>query len=99
MRRDGRLKALSLVRISSDKVRVTEWILSPGAATGWHRHEHDYLVVPLATGRLMLVGPHEEEHHADLATGVPYNRSAGVQHDVINANAFEFRFLEIEMIG
>jgi hypothetical protein len=28
---------------------------------------------------------------------VPYFRSAGVEHDVINANGFEFAFIEVEL--
>jgi hypothetical protein len=28
----------------------------------------------------------------------PYARCAGVEHNVINANAFEFIFLEIELL-
>jgi hypothetical protein len=28
---------------------------------------------------------------------VPYFRNAGVEHDVINANACEFAFVEIEL--
>ena len=33
---------------------------------------------------------------AELVTGRPYFRAAGVEHDVRNANAFEFVFVEIE---
>ena len=32
-----------------------------------------------------------------LTKGVPYFRNAGVEHDVINPNAFEFAFVEIEL--
>jgi hypothetical protein len=32
-----------------------------------------------------------------LTAGVSYNRSAGVEHDVVNVNDFEFRFVEIEL--
>ena len=31
--------------------------LRAGAATGWHRHEMDYVVVPMLDGELELVGP------------------------------------------
>jgi hypothetical protein len=34
---------------------------------------------------------------ADLVTGRSYARAAGVEHDVQNANAFEFVFVEIEL--
>jgi hypothetical protein len=35
---------------------------------------------------------------AELRTHQPYAREAGVEHNVINANAFEFGFLEIELL-
>jgi mannose-6-phosphate isomerase-like protein (cupin superfamily) len=33
-----------------------------------------------------------------LEAGVSYARAAGVAHNVINANDFEFRFIEVELI-
>jgi quercetin dioxygenase-like cupin family protein len=84
------------VQIENDTVRVTEWRFSPGAATGYHRHEHDYVVVPMTTGRLLLDEP-EGKRYAELHAGVPYTRPAGVEHDVINANDFPFVFIEIEI--
>lgn len=84
------------VQEDNDRVRVTEWRFAPGAATGWHRHDYDYVVVPMTTGRLLLKGP-DGEHGADLTAGVSYFRRAGVEHDVINANGGEFVFVEIEL--
>lgn len=83
--------------IDNDRVRVTEWRFAPGAATGWHRHEHDYVVVPLVSGRLQLVDGKGEATVAELVAGVPYYRNAGVEHDVINPNDFEFAFIETEI--
>ena len=84
------------VLIDNDRVRVTRWRFAPGAATGWHRHEHDYVIVPLTDGSLTLVEP-EGERQSDLTTGVPYFREAGVKHDVVNADEHEFEFIEIEV--
>jgi quercetin dioxygenase-like cupin family protein len=91
------MQAKPTVFIDNERVRVTEWRFAPGAATGWHRHEYDYVVVPLSDGRLRLVGPGAQESFADLKLGVPYFREAGVEHDVINANAVEFAFVETEL--
>jgi quercetin dioxygenase-like cupin family protein len=85
------------VFIDNDRVRVTEWRFAPGAATGWHRHEYDYVVVPMADGRLKLVTDGGQESFAELKKGVPYFRNVGVEHDVINANATEYAFVEIEL--
>ena len=41
--------------IENGRTRVTEWRFAPGAATGWHRHEFDYVVVPLMDGTLKRV--------------------------------------------
>ncbi len=71
--------------------------LCAGAETGEHVHGMDYVVVPLGDGRLKLVSPAGEESFADLKHGVSYARKAGVHHNVINANAFEYAFVEIEL--
>lgn len=90
-------KAVPTVFIDNERVRVTEWRFAPGAATGWHRHEMDYVVVPLGDGVLELVEPGGERRRAELRAGVPYFRAAGVEHDVINANTYEFAFIETEL--
>jgi quercetin dioxygenase-like cupin family protein len=90
-------KAVSTVQVDNARVRVTEWRFAPGEATGEHIHEFDYVVVPLADGRLKLVSPEGEESFAELKRGVSYFRRAGVHHNVINANAFAFAFVEIEI--
>jgi len=92
------LRAVATVQIDNNRVRVTEWRFAPGAATGWHRHEYDYTVVPMTTGALAITGP-AGDTTAALVAGQPYFRQAGVEHDVRNANAFEFVFIEIELKG
>jgi len=89
-------RAVASVRIDNDRVRVTEWRFAPGARTGPHRHELAYVVVPLTTGRLAATGATGETVN-ELVVGQPYFRPAGVEHDVHNANAFEFAFIEIEL--
>ena len=89
--------ASSTVTIDNEKTRVTTWRFAPGEATGWHRHEYDYVIVPLQDGALTLVTEGGVETRAELKAGVPYHREAGVEHDVINANAFEFAFVEVEI--
>ena len=80
------------VKIDNERTRVTEWRFAPGAETGHHRHEYDYLVVPLATGRLRAIAPDGTE----LTLGEPYARPAGVEHNVINAGSEDFAFIEVE---
>ena len=89
-------KAVPTVQIDNDRTRVTEWRFAPGAATGFHRHDYDYVIVPGSSGRLKLIGPDGEESFAELTAGQCYFRKAGVEHDVINANDGEFVFVEVE---
>jgi len=89
-------RAVATVQIDNPKVRVTEWSFAPGAATGHHRHDYDYVVVPLTTGRLAITTA-AGEAAAELMAGRPYFREAGVEHDVRNANPFAFVFVEIEL--
>jgi beta-alanine degradation protein BauB len=88
--------AVPTVQVENERVIVTEWRFAPGAHTGWHRHAHDYVVVPMTTGRLELETP-DGPASSDLVTGHAYARAAGVEHDVINANGCEFVFVEIEI--
>ena len=90
------LEAVPTVQVDNDRVRVTEWRFAPGAATGWHRHEFDYVVVPITTGTLLLKEG-DGERYAELTAGVSYSREVGVEHNVINANDYEFVFVEVEM--
>jgi quercetin dioxygenase-like cupin family protein len=92
-----RPQAVPTVQVDNDRVRVTEWRFAPGAETGEHVHQMDYVVVPAGHGRLKLVSPQGEESFADLKLGGSYFRRAGVHHNVINANDFEFTFVEIEL--
>ena len=90
-------EAKPTVFIDNERVRVTEWRFAPSAATGWHRHDYDYVVVPMLDGKLRIVTAGGAETIAELKQGVPYFRNVGVEHDVINANDYEFAFVEVEM--
>ena len=87
------------VRIDNERTRVTEWrFAGRGDNTGWHRHEFDYVVVPLFDGALEIEDPTGARSRAEMRHGVPYFRNAGVEHDVISANDFECAFVEIEFL-
>lgn len=91
-----RPEATATVQVDNDHVRVTEWRFAPGAETGWHRHAHDYVVVPITDGTLLLetlTGNVE----AELRLGQSYARNVGVEHNVINAGSRELAFVEVEL--
>ena len=88
--------AKATVLIDNARLRVTEWRFNPQAATGFHKHELDYMVVPMTTGKL-LIKTSDGDSHAQLTEGQPYYREAGAEHDVINDNNYEFVFIETEL--
>lgn len=90
------MQASPTVLIDNHRTRVTEWRFAPGAATGWHRHEHDYVVVPMLDGRLELTDGDGQSQIAELTAGVAYFREEGVEHDVRNVNDYEYAFIEVE---
>lgn len=91
--------AVPTVFIDNERTRVTEWrFKAKGDNTGWHRHQYDYVVVPLFDGILEIDTADGERITAQLKNGVPYYRELGVEHDVINGNDFECAFVEIEFL-
>lgn len=91
-----RPQAVPTVQIDNERVIVTEWRFAPGAETGWHRHGHDYVVVPQTNGALLLETP-QGEVTAPLVAGQAYSRQVGVEHNVINPCDHEVVFIEIEI--
>jgi quercetin dioxygenase-like cupin family protein len=91
------MSARSEVQIDTPEVRVTEWRLAPGGATGHHVHEMDYVIVPVIAGEMTIVAPNGERSKAQLGAGKSYFRKAGVEHDVVNETGTEIVFLEVEL--
>ena len=92
-----REKAKPTVQIDDEKSKVTRWDFSPGAETGWHRHEIDYIVVPLTNGALTAEMPDGSAVENKLTIGASYARLAGVEHNIINNNDSPYSFIEIEL--
>jgi quercetin dioxygenase-like cupin family protein len=89
------------LQIENARTRVTRYRLPPGGSTGGstgaHRHEHDYVIVPVVSGRLRVITAGREAF-ADLAAGVAYFRNAGVEHEVFNGGEREIVFVEVEIV-
>lgn len=92
----NRPKAEATMQFEEDRAIATEWRFAPGAETGWHRHEHDYVIVPILDGSL-TIETNDGVIETDLKAGQSYFRRAGVEHNVINSSVGEFAFVEIEM--
>ena len=90
-------EAKATIQVENERTRVTEWRFAPGTATGFHRHDFDYVVVPMTTANLRSVGADGEEAVRELVAGQAYAGAAGLEHDVVNDNDFEVVFVEIEV--
>ena len=97
MTRPVRPPAKPTVLVDNDRAIATEWRFAPGSETGWHRHGHDYIVVPMTNGELLLEEPGGGSRIAPLKAGAPYFRGEGVEHNVVNTSAHEVVFIEIEI--
>ena len=80
----------------NERVIITQWRLPPGAETGWHKHQHDYVVVCLTAGKL-LAETATGNVETELGFGQTYARPAGVEHNIVNPGGSEFAFIEIEL--
>lgn len=89
-------QAIPTIQIDSDRVIVTEWRFPPGSETGWHTHAHDYVVVPMTDGTLVLETD-EGPKTSTLVKGHSYTRNVGVSHNVINPGPGEVIFVEVEI--
>ena len=91
-------QATSKIEIQNEFCIVTRWTFPPQTATGWHRHEKNYVVVPTISGELTIMHFDGSEVKAEMVAGNPYARSVGVEHDVQNRSTSMVEFLEIEII-
>ena len=77
------------VSVDDENVRVTTWTLAAGVAIGRHRHEFDYVVVPVTGGTFTVIDLDGSEREMEQVAGSPYLGTAGTEHDVVNAGDHE----------
>ena len=92
-----RKPARANIQIDNKNIKVTEYLFKPGEETKFHKHEHDYVVVPITDGKLLLIDKDGQETFASLKKGVSYFRKSGVEHNVINAGESNLTFVELEI--
>jgi beta-alanine degradation protein BauB len=93
-----RKSAVPTVQVDDGTFRVTEWRFDPSAETGWHTHEHPYVVVPLSTGTLAVETEDGKRGVLEYVHGRSYSREPGARHNVVNHNETGFAFVEIELV-
>jgi hypothetical protein len=91
-------QADSVVSVDNDQVRVTTWTFAAaGTAIGHHRHEFDYVVVPVTGGTFRVLDADGSEREMEQVPGSPYLGMAGTEHDVVSTSDGQAIFVEIEL--
>jgi quercetin dioxygenase-like cupin family protein len=91
-------KGHAIVNLDDERVRVTTWTFeAAGEATGFHRHEFDYLVVPVTGGPFRVTDGEGSERLLDQVAGSPYLGTAGTAHDVVSTGDERAVFVEVEL--
>lgn len=86
------------VTADNDRVRVTTMTFAAdGASTGPHRHEFDYVVVPVTGGSFLVTEADGSLREMAQVAGTPYLGAAGTTHDVASTTGQEAVFVEIEL--
>ena len=80
-----------------DRVRVIEQRIPPGASTGFHRHEEDYVVVPITNGKLVSRSK-DGDSPVTMKLAVPRIMRAGREHEVVNESDSEVSSIEIQLL-
>lgn len=93
----NRKRAVPTLQVDNDRAVVTEWRFEPGAESGWHVHAHDYVVVPVTDGEL-LVETASGTQTSRLTAGKSHAAPSGVEHNVVNASDHPLVFIEIEIL-
>jgi beta-alanine degradation protein BauB len=84
--------------IDDDRIRVTTWTFpGDGETTGRHRHEFDYVVVPVSGGQFRVTDADGSIRTMTQTAGAPYLGSAGTDHEVASVNAVAVSFVEVEL--
>jgi hypothetical protein len=82
----------------NDHVRVTTWTFgAEGDATGPHRHEFDYIVVPVTGGTFLVTNSDTSTRGLVQVAGSSYLGVAGTAHDVVSTADHLSAFVEVEL--
>ena len=81
----------------NERVRVNVWTFQDQEDTGHHRHEFDYVVVPVTGGSFVVVETDGSRRKLLQEAATPYLGPAGTEHNVINRSGRSATFVEIEL--
>lgn len=93
----SRPQAEAEVLMEDARVRVTRYDFAPGAETGWHVHEMEYVITTVTACVLELELPGGETKRSEVPAGAAYSRPKGTEHNVINGGDRPMTFIEVEL--
>ncbi len=82
-----------------ERTKVWRWTFESGQATGMHIHEYDYIAIPISGGAFTATLESGEETEVKQIAGNPYQRSAGVHHNVRFVGQGMASFVEVEFLS
>jgi len=86
-------------QLENEHFKVTKWTIEPGGHIPMHRHEHEYVVVPMVTDSMRVVNADGSEMTAELVAGQSYTRAAGAEHRIENRDSeSDVVFVEVEKL-
>ncbi|OPX55248.1 Cupin domain-containing protein [Oceanospirillum multiglobuliferum] len=83
-------------QINNERTCVNHLFFPAGCETRWHRHERDYVIVPMQDCQLEI-DTGNGAISVPMKKGECYFRYAGVEHNVINDSEQDITLLEIEI--
>ena len=89
--------AAGRVLVMTPRFRISTWTFADGEDTGPHRHEYDYVVVPVTGGTFEVVDPDGASREMGQQAATAYVGRAGTEHNVINRSGRTAIFVEIEL--
>ena len=85
-----------ILLFEDQKTKITSWRFDPGAETGWHLHNFDYVTIQKSGGRLKLESEDGEVKFITYQKDKTDSYKAPVKHNATNVSNEEVRVIEIE---
>jgi beta-alanine degradation protein BauB len=89
--------ARSTTSADTDRVRITTWTFEAGEDTGHHRHDYDYVIVPVTGGTFTITDSDGTTRQMTQEAAVAYLGRAGTEHNVISRSGRTAVFVEVEL--
>jgi len=81
------------------RTKVWRWTFESGQETGMHTHEFDYIAIPISGGDFTATLESGEVTEVKQIAGTPYQRPAGVRHNVRFIGQGAASFVEVEFLN